>query len=143
MAYEHSGDEPVYAPNSMGRPYSDVVGPVEDGWETDGEMVRTAYALRPEDDDWTQPGRLVRDVWDDAQRDRFVQTVAGHLSAGVTGDVLERAFQYWKSVDEDTGKQIEALVTNGHGSGSPGTKADDAEAAAQRYLRDTKTSAKH
>ncbi len=32
MAYEHAGDAPVYAPNSQGRPYSDVTGPVEDGW---------------------------------------------------------------------------------------------------------------
>jgi len=32
------------------------------GWHTDGDMVRTAYTLRAEDDDWGQAGTLVRDV---------------------------------------------------------------------------------
>jgi catalase len=110
MAYEHHGDASMYAPNSQGRPYSDLTGPVEDGWETDGEMMRTAYELRPDDDDWSQPGALVRDVMDDDQRERFVQNVSGHLLGGVHGDVLERAFAYWKNVDADTGKHIEARV---------------------------------
>ena len=110
MAYEHHGDASTYAPNTQGRRYSDLTGPVEDGWETDGEMMRTAYELRPDDDDWSQPGALVRDVMDDDQRERFVQNVSGHLLGGVHGDVLERAFAYWKNVDADTGKQIEERV---------------------------------
>jgi catalase len=112
MAYEHHGDAATYAPNTQGRAYSDLTGPVEDGWETDGEMMRTAYELRRDDDDWSQPGALVRDVMDDDQRDRFVESVAGHLLGGVHGDVLERAFAYWKNVDADTGKQIEERVRN-------------------------------
>ena len=128
--------KPKYAPNSEGRPYSDITGPVDDGWHSDGEMMRTAYELRPDDDDWSQPGTLVREVWDDAQRDRFVHTVAGHLLGGVTGDVLERAFQYWKNVDPDTGKQIEELVRHGDGGG-PGASA------ATEYVRDRKTFAAH
>jgi catalase len=110
MAYEHHGDASMYAPNSQGRPYSDLTGPVEDGWDTDGEMMRTAYELRPDDDDWSQPGALVRDVMDDDQRERLVQNVSGHLLGGVHGDVLERAFGYWKNVDADTGKHIEERV---------------------------------
>jgi len=55
--------------------------PTEDGWFTDGEMMRTTYELRADDDDWSQAGALVRDVWDDAQRERFVHTVAGYLLA--------------------------------------------------------------
>ena len=35
-------------------------------WASDGDMVRSAYTLRKDDDDWTQPGILVRDVMDDA-----------------------------------------------------------------------------
>ncbi len=104
MAYEHRSDDPVYAPNSFGRGYADEVGEVADGWETDGAMVRQAYTLREDDDDFSQAGTLVREVWNDEQRERFVQTVAGHLLAGVEGDVLERAFQYWKNVDADTGQ---------------------------------------
>ena len=110
MTYEHSGAKPVYAPNSEGRPWSDYNGVVEDGWEADGDMVRSAYALHAEDDDFGQPGTLVRDVFDDAQRDRLVQTVAGSLQGGVHGDVLSRAFDYWKSIDAAVGKRIEDAV---------------------------------
>jgi catalase len=136
MAYEHSGDEAKYAPNSEGRTYSDITGPVDDGWQADGDMMRTVYELRPDDDDWTQAGTLVRDVWDDAQRDRFVHTVAGHLLGGVTGDVLERAFEYWQSVDPETGKQIEELVRDG--GGSPAPKSTETGS-----VRDTRTFAAH
>jgi catalase len=57
---------------------------------TDGAMVRQAYTLRPDDDDFSQGGTLVRDVWDDEIRANFVKTVAGHLLGGVEGDVLVR-----------------------------------------------------
>ena len=56
MAYDHHGDLPVYAPNSEGRGYADEVGDVEDGWEADGAMVRQAYTLREDDDDFSQAG---------------------------------------------------------------------------------------
>ena len=32
-------------------------------WYSDGDMVRTAYELHAEDDDWGQAGTLVREVW--------------------------------------------------------------------------------
>jgi len=86
MAFEHRSDDPVYAPNSFGRGYADEVGEVADGWEADGAMVRQAYTLRADDDDFSQAGTLVREVWDDEQREQFVQTVAGHLLGGVEGD---------------------------------------------------------
>ncbi len=129
MAFEHTGDEPVYAPNSFGRGYADETGVVDDSWESDGEMVREAYTLRADDDDWSQPGALVREVFDDEQRDRFVHTVASHLLADVSGDVLARAFEYWRNVDEDSGKRIEVLVRGGDNSDTPGA---DAPSAAQR-----------
>src|SRR5690606_19469094 len=110
MAYEHSGNQPVYAPNSEGRASADTSGKAEDGWEADGEMVRSSYTLHAEDDDFTQPGILVREVFDDAQRARLVETVAGSLLGGVRSPVLERAFEYWKSVDPDVGKRIEERV---------------------------------
>jgi catalase len=130
MAYDHAGDQPVYAPNSAGRPYSDLTGPVEDSWEADGEFVRTAYELRPDDGDFNQAGTLVREVWNDAQREEFVQTVAGHLLGGVHGEVLEKAFQYWKNVDADTGKRIEELVRAGNGEPNPGGEPEAAQAEA-------------
>ena len=103
MAYHHSGSAPVYAPNSGGRPWADETGPAADGWEADGEMVRSAYTLHAEDDDFTQPGILVREVFNDAQRAALVDQVAGSLLGGVREPVLERAFDYWKNVDADVG----------------------------------------
>ncbi len=130
MAYQHSGDAPVYAPNSEGRGYADQTGEMEESWETDGAMVRQAYTLRPDDDDFSQPGTLVREVWDDAQRAEFVDTVAGHLLGGVKGEVLERAFSYWKNVDTDTGSRIEAKVRAGVGAPNPGSEDEQARAEA-------------
>ncbi|MEC8771342.1 MAG: catalase-related domain-containing protein, partial [Pseudomonadota bacterium] len=79
-------------------------------WHADGDMVRQAYTLREDDDDWSQAGALVRDVMDDAQRDRFVSNVAGHLADGVSEKVLVRAFEYWKNVDQAIGERIEDAV---------------------------------
>jgi catalase len=106
MTYETSGNAPVYAPNSGGRPWADDSGAVADGWEADGEMVRSAYTLRKDDDDFTQPGILVRKVFDDAQRDRLVDQVAGSLLGGVRSPVLERAFEYWTRIDATIGRRI-------------------------------------
>jgi catalase len=113
MTYHHSGNAPVYAPNSGGRSWSDPTGPVADGWDADGEMVRSAYTLRPEDDDFTQPGVLVRKVFNDAQRSALVDTVAGSLLGGVREPVLGRAFGYWGSIDAETGRRIEDKVRSG------------------------------
>jgi catalase len=113
MAYEHSGSAPVYAPNSGGRPWADDNGPVQDGWESDGEMVRSAYTLHADDDDFGQAGTLVRRVWSDAQRDRFVDQVSGSLLGGVRAPVIKRAFEYWKKVDAASGQRIEEKVRAG------------------------------
>jgi len=130
MTYEHRGDDPVYAPNSFGRGYADEVGEVTEGWEADGAMVRQAYTLRAEDDDFGQAGTLVREVWNDEIREAFVNTVAGHLLGGVEGDVLERAFRYWTSVDADTGKKIEELVRTRREGDAPGAQPDAAKSDA-------------
>jgi catalase len=73
-------------------------------------MVRAAYTERPEDDDWTQPGTLVREVLDDDARDRMVDNVVGHLLEGVSEPVLQRAFEYWRNVDKHLGDRIETGV---------------------------------
>src|SRR5690606_29847383 len=113
MAYHHSGNAPVYATNSAGRPWADGTGAAPDGWEADGEMVRSAYTLHEEDDDFGQPGTLVREVFDDAQRAALVDQVAGSLLGGVRSPVLERAFDYWESVDAEVGRRIEEKVRAG------------------------------
>jgi catalase len=113
MTYETSGSAPVYAPNSGGRLWADASGVAVDGWEADGEMVRSAYTLRGDDDDFTQAGILVRKVFDDAQRDQLVDQVAGSLLGGVRSPVLERAFEYWTHVDAAIGQRIEEKVRKG------------------------------
>jgi catalase len=109
MRYAKVSD-PVYAPNCKGGPRADTEHYQPVGWHTDGDMVRTAYALRAADDDWGQAGTLVREVFDDAQRERLVHNIVGHLLAGVTEPVLLRAFEYWRNVDKDLGDRIEKGV---------------------------------
>ena len=110
MAFEHSADAAVYAPNSRGRGWADGGAAVEESWALDGEMVRSAYSLHAEDDDFGQAATLVREVMDDAERDRLVAQVAGSLSGGVRADVLARAIEYWKNIDAEVGKRIEDAV---------------------------------
>ncbi len=67
MTYHHAGAQPVYAPNSYGGPAADPARASEIGWNVEGaEIARTAYAKHAEDDDFGQPGTLVREVMDDA-----------------------------------------------------------------------------
>jgi catalase len=103
--------DPVYAPNSYGGPAADVerYGKVPT-WYADGNIMRTAYVDHAEDDDWGQPGTLVREVLDDAARERLVDNVVGHLLNGVSEPVLQRAFAYWHNIDKNIGDQIEAGV---------------------------------
>ncbi|MGD8316865.1 MAG: catalase [Myxococcales bacterium] len=105
--------DPVYAPNSYGGPQADPERYAETAtWAADGDMVRAAYTLREDDDDWGQAGTLVRDVMDDPARDRLVSNVVGHLKDGVSEKVLERSFEYWRNIDEKIGKRIEEGVRN-------------------------------
>ncbi|MCC6720405.1 MAG: catalase [Acetobacteraceae bacterium] len=113
MTFHHAGAAPTYAPNSGGRPWADQTGPVADGWEADGAMVRSAYTLHAEDDDFGQAGTLVREVFGDSERNQLVDQVAGSLLGGVREPVLSRALDYWKSVDVGIGQRIEDKVKAG------------------------------
>lgn len=73
-------------------------------------MVRSAYTPRPDDDDFVQARTQVREVLDDDARERLVSNIAGHLADGVSAKVLARAFEYWKSVDQDLGDRVEHAV---------------------------------
>jgi len=110
MRYEPVSD-PVYAPNSKGGPSADTDHYGEPtGWSAEGDIVRTEYVSHAEDDDWGQAGTLVRDVLDDAARERLVDNIVGHLLNAVTEPVLLRAFEYWRNVDKNLGDKIEAAV---------------------------------
>ena len=43
-------------------------------------MVRQAYTLRPDDDAFSQPRAMVREVFNEAQLDKLVEQVAGSVS---------------------------------------------------------------
>ncbi len=69
-------------------------------------FVRAAYDLHAEDDDFGQAGTLVRDVLDDAARERLVSNIVTHIRAGVVEPVLSRVKEYWQQVDPDLGARI-------------------------------------
>ena len=111
MRIHHSGDQPVYSPNSSGGPVVDEARGADAGWEVDGaEQIRAAATLHPQDDDFGQPGTLVRDVLSDTDREHLASNVIGHLRGGVSGPVLERAVGYWRLIDKTLGDKIASGV---------------------------------
>jgi catalase len=109
MRYLNPGD-PVYAPNSYGGPHADasIASETAAPYGVLDEVVRSAYRLHSEDDDFGQPGTLVRDVLDDGQRDRLASNIIGHASNSVSQPVLERVFDYWRNVDKTLGDKVAA-----------------------------------
>jgi catalase len=112
MRHTFNGPEvPVYAPNSYGGPHADPERAGDGGqWGFDGTAVRAGYIEHPEDDDFGQAGTLVREVMTDEERERLAHNIIGHASNGVTPEVLERVYQYWRNVDADLGAKVEAGV---------------------------------
>jgi catalase len=98
---------PVYAPNSLGGAHADpqVAGDTG-GWESDGELQRSAATLHAEDDDFGQAGTLVREVMDDEQRDRLVANIVGHVSKVTRPELRERVYEYWTNVDPTLGLRV-------------------------------------
>ncbi len=62
---------------------------------------------------------MVREVLDDAARERLVSNIVGHLLNGVTEPVLQRAFEYWRNIDKNIGDRIEAGVRAKQGEQDP------------------------
>ncbi|QMU71408.1 catalase [Streptacidiphilus sp. P02-A3a] len=107
MRYETPAVARPYAPNSYGGPAADSERYRPIGWTVaEQEIIRAAYTLHAEDDDFSQAGDLVREVLDDQARDRLVGNVVRHLKTGVSQPVVERAFAYWGSIDPAIGTRI-------------------------------------
>ncbi|WP_077490549.1 catalase [Sinomonas mesophila] len=104
----NSPETPVYAPNTVGGPAA--VEPAVPGgrWENDGELTLAAHSLHAEDGDFVQAGILYREVFDDAARGRFLQTIAGAVGGVQRADIKERAIQYWTNVDAELGAKLRA-----------------------------------
>src|SRR5262249_35828458 len=111
MRYAYPAGQPVYAPNSRGGPVADEALGADTGWGVEaGEMIRAAATPHAEDDDFGQPGTLVRTVLDDTGRKHLAENITTHLRNGVSTPVLERAVAYWRAVDRDLGDTIAAHV---------------------------------
>ncbi|MCW1250086.1 catalase [Acaricomes phytoseiuli] len=110
MTYDHTRDLPRYAPNSFDRPWSDKGADLEESWATDTEIVRAAYELHSEDDDFGQAGTLVRDIFTAEEREDLVYTVAGALGRIRHDGVLGRAVEYWRKIDPATGDRVAQIV---------------------------------
>jgi len=132
--YEHEGHmlyqfsdatARTYAPNSYGGPVADPARAGEGGWATDGELVRSAQTLHSEDDDFGQAGTLYRQVFDEASRERFRETLAGQYNSLTVDRIKERFLWYWTSVDATLGVQLRSALVSAPASA---TKTPDAVA---------------
>ena len=103
----------VYTPNSYGAaggPEADPTRGVEASWESDGELVHSAATLRADDDDFGQPGILYREVFNDEERARFVETLVGQYNSLTVPAIQERFFWYWGQVDQELARKVAALA---------------------------------
>jgi catalase len=113
MTYRNPGAQPVYAPNSYGGPRADPTKELPTWWVEAAELGRYAYEAHRDDDDFIQPGTLVRDVMSPTDREHLVTNIVAHASADVTPAVQARVVEYWTCVDADLG----ASVASGLGIG--------------------------
>jgi len=115
MRYRHAGDQPAYAPNSLGGPAADPSRYGESSSHVEGNLVRSPYRLHAEDDDHTQAGMLYRDVMGDVERERLVANLTGHLSEVDVEAVLERSLAYLRQIDGGLGARVAAGLGRGKG----------------------------
>jgi catalase len=106
MTFRHAGAEPVYAPNSYGGPQADASKELPTWWVEAAEIGRYAYELHAEDDDFGQPGTMVRDVMTPTDREHLASNIVAHASGGVSADVLARVITYWTNVDAELGSRV-------------------------------------
>ena len=114
--------QPVYSPNGEGRDNGalDPEGSSGSGvtvgvagdlglWDTHGtDFTRGAYVQHAEDDDFIQAGILVREVLDDAARERLAGNIARAMG-GVNERVEQQCYEYWTNVDADLGARVKEL----------------------------------
>ena len=62
------------------------------------------------DDDFVQAGTLVRDVLDDAARERLAGNIAGAMQ-GVSDQVEQQCWVYWGRVDENLRDRVREIFS--------------------------------
>ncbi|WP_067491017.1 catalase [Actinomadura hibisca] len=106
MTFQNPAD-PVYAPNSAGGPAADPTLWSGEQYGVAGEIVRSAYQLHREDDDFSQPRALWEKVLSEVDREHMVANITGHASAPeVTEEMKRRVVQYWRNVHKDLGDGV-------------------------------------
>jgi catalase len=118
MRYRHNGGAPVYAPNSYGGPAADPQYS-EPSWYATGEIVRSAYTRRRDDDDFGQAAAMYGKVLDDAARVRLATNITNHVKNGVQPDILPRVIEYWRRVDGGLADRIAEGVGQSTGAPTP------------------------
>ncbi|WP_301178679.1 catalase-related domain-containing protein, partial [Arthrobacter globiformis] len=78
------------------------------GWENDGELTHAAHSLHAQDSDFGQAGTLYREVYNDAEKARFLDTITGAVGGVKSPGIKERAIQYWTNVDAELGAKLRA-----------------------------------
>jgi len=108
MRYQHSGDQPTYAPNSYGGPKADPEHARDTTWETEGgEIGRYAYVKRTDDDDFGQATNMWNNVLDDDAKSRLVSNIVGHASwEDVQPDMKTRVAEYGSKVAPELGERV-------------------------------------
>jgi len=114
MRYENRTD-PVYAPNSYGGPEADPELWKGESYHVAGDIVRSAYRLHAEDDDFGQPGTLYREVLDETGRAHLASNIVGHATSenAAEGEVRKRVVEYWTNVDAELGAQVSKGLNGG------------------------------
>ncbi len=106
MAYYNNPD-PVYAPNTAGGPVAQPDLFKGEEYHVAGEIIRSAYTLHKEDDDFGQARTLWEKVLSDTDRAHMVSNIVGHASAPeVTSDMKKRIVEYWTNVHPDLGSGV-------------------------------------
>ena len=111
MRYHYApASMPVTATSSQGGPVADAARAGEVSWQTDGALVRSAQTLHAEDSDFGQATTLYRDVFDDAAKARFLETLTGQGRSITVPEIRERFFWYWGQVDAELGARLRAAI---------------------------------
>lgn len=90
--------------SAVGR--ADELGLFDDNYG--GDLTRGAYVRHEDDDDFMQAGILVREVLDDAARERLAGNIAGAME-GVSEQVEQQCYTYWGHVDENLRDRVKEI----------------------------------
>jgi catalase len=114
MRYENYGD-PVYAPNTAGGPQADPSLYEAETYHVTGDIVRSAYRLHRDDDDYGQPRALYENVLSNTDREHLANNIVAHASKPeVTDEMKTRVVEYWRNVAKPLGDAVaRGLGVNG------------------------------